>query len=241
MNRVLLMMGGSGTRFGADIPKQFILIEGIPVFAYIMKGYDECDFIDDITVVVHKDWEDYVREWEKRLGVSKIYKVTPGGETRSESVFNGLKALKDNGSDKDVILIHDATHPYVDKQGSKDVIEAVKKYGGATLGQGQYDTVYQMDEENHMLQKVVPRRQIVSGASPESFFYGEIYDISENTPREDFEKMTSAGAIALANGIDMKVITSGVLNLKITYKNDMDVFRRMVHEYFPGSENWPKC
>ena len=44
--------------------------------------------------------------------------------------------------------------------------------------------------------------------------------------------MTSAGAIALHHGIRMQVIPSNVINLKITYQNDMDVFRQLVHLYF---------
>ena len=51
MNILMLMMGGSGTRFGADIPKQYVKVEGKPIFSYILKGYDDCDFIDAIVVV----------------------------------------------------------------------------------------------------------------------------------------------------------------------------------------------
>ncbi len=234
MNHVLLMMGGSGTRFGARIPKQFILVEKIPIFAYILKGYEDCEFVDSITVVSHADWIEYVKEWADKLGVSKLIHITTGGATRSESVLNGLKAIQKEAHDEDVILIHDATHPYVDAEGCRLVIEGVEKYGGATLGQRQYDTVYQMDDETHMLKKVLPRTEIVSGASPEAFRYGDIYKIYAQSTAEELEKMTSAGAIALAHGIQMQVIPANVLNLKITYKNDMEVFKRMVHEYFPG-------
>lgn len=233
MNIVLLMMGGSGTRFGADIPKQYILVKEKPIFSYILKGYQDCEFVDRIVVVSHKDWIGYVEEWRDKLGIDKLSAIACGGGTRSESVLNGLVAMEDFAQDEDVILIHDATHPYVDKEGTKQVIEGVKKYGGATLGQCQYDTVYQMDEETNMLQKVVPRRQIVSGASPEAFKFKDIHKIYKEADAQYFEVMTSAGAIALANGIDMLVVPANVLNLKITYKNDMDVFLQMVDEYFP--------
>lgn len=233
MNIMMLMMGGTGTRFGADIPKQYILVNNKPIFAYILEGYQKCDFIDCIVVVSHKDWMDYVSEWKDKLNITKLEIITNGGDTRSESVRNGLVSIAESASDEDVILIHDATHPYVDEEGTKLVIEGVKKYGGATLGQCQYDTVYQMNEESRMLERVVPRRQIVSGASPEAFRFKDIYNIYINATKDELEAMTSAGAIALEHGIDMQVVPSNVLNLKITYKNDMDVFLQMVDKYFP--------
>lgn len=67
MNRniLLLMMGGSGTRFGADIPKQYVPVEDVPIFAYILKKYAEMPEIDAITVVSHADWIDFVEEWPR--------------------------------------------------------------------------------------------------------------------------------------------------------------------------------
>lgn len=232
-NFLLLMMGGSGVRFGGQIPKQFVKVNGNPVFSYILKGYEDCEFIDSIAVVSHKDWKDYVKEWADRLEISKLCVIAEGGDTRSESVKNGLNALESRADEKDVVLIHDATHPYVDKGGTKQVIEAVKEYGGATLGQRQYDTVYQMDENSMMLERVVNRKSIVSGASPEAFFYGDIHRIYGEASKEQLEAMTSAGAIALEYGIPMKVIPSNVLNLKITYKSDMDTFEKMAGTCFP--------
>lgn len=230
-NILLMMMGGSGTRFGADIPKQYIEIGEVPVFAYIIKKYSQMAEIDEIVIVSHKDWLDFVAEWAEKCDIKVPWHVTAGGATRSESVFNGLKEIKKFAGEKDVVLIHDATHPYVDIQGTIDVIDAVNRYGGATLGAFQYDTVYRMNQE-HFIEEVVPRQEIVSGASPEAFRFGDIYRIYRDSTEEEFKRMTSAGAIALAHGIDMKVIQADIINLKITYKNDMKVFEKLVNTYF---------
>ena len=232
MNILLLMMGGSGIRFGAEIPKQYVLVEERPVFSYIMKGYDCCDCVDRMIVVTHPDWVEYVEQWRSKLGISKLYSIVPGGSTRSESVKNGLISASEFAQPEDVVLIHDATHPYVDETGTMQVIEAVKTWGGATLGEGQFDTMYQMDADTRMLAQVVPREQIVSGASPEAFRFGDIYRIYMDSSPEEMSRMTSAGAIALHHGIRMQVIPSNVINLKITYQNDMDVVRQLVHLYF---------
>ena len=237
MNTVLLMMGGSGTRFGASIPKQYIKVNDRPIFSYILEGYNKLPDVDKIIIVSHADWVDYVEEIAEEIGADKLYKVVTGGDTRSESVKNGLICASEYSKDDDVILIHDATHPYVDQKGTKEVIQAVKEFGGATLASFNYDTVYKMDDD-HILTNIESRFNIVAGASPEAFTFRKIYDIYINSSKEELESMTSAGAIALHYGITMKVIKANVINLKITYADDMELFVKLIDNYFfPKEEN----
>lgn len=231
-NILLLMMGGSGTRFGADIPKQFVQVNGKPVFSYIVEKYAKLHLVDDITIVCHPSWIDYTQNWVENLGFDVPFRVTAGGDCRSASVRNGLVAARPIADDDDVVLIHDATHPYVDEEKLPAVEEATRTYGGATLGECQYDTVYGFDEETGLLDRVIPRQTVVSGASPEAFLFGRIYGIYTQTPDDQLEKFTSAGALALANDIPMKVIPTDLINLKITYKKDMEVFEKLFHDYY---------
>ncbi len=176
MNTLLMMMGGSGTRYGADIPKQYIEIDGKPIFSYIIENYDKLDNVDYIVVVSHEDWVSFVEDEMKARNIQTPWSVVKGGDTRSESVLNGLtEAMRVGGAD-DVALIHDATHPYVDAEGVTAIIDAVNEFGGATLGAPEYDTMYQMTEDQ-FIDKVIPRQLIVSGASPEAFKPGQIKDI----------------------------------------------------------------
>lgn len=229
---VLLMMGGSGTRLGADIPKQYIEVEGKPVFLHIVEKYDRMPSIDGIFIVSNPYWIDFVEHAVESPEISKVKGITSGGATRSESVLNGLEMLREAAEDDDVVLIHDATHPYVDIKGTEAVIDAVVEYGGATLAGFEYDTMYRIDAEKGTINEVIPRQELVSGASPEAFRFGQIYDIYANSSQEEFERMTSAGAIALQNGIKMKVIKANTINLKITYPEDLKVFRLLASNYF---------
>lgn len=231
MNICLLMMGGSGIRFGADRPKQFITIKSKPIFAYILDGLNQSEHIDKIIVVAHGEWLDFVEEWKERINAYKVYKIISGGSTRSESVKNGLIAAAEIANDSDIVLIHDATHPYVDIKSMGEIVKAVKKYGAATMVQRQYDTCYCIDE-NDMITSVTPRQFVVSGASPEAFMFGDIYKIYINASRNELDLMTSAGAIALAHGIQMKVITLQTINLKITYPRDMEILEQIPEFFF---------
>lgn len=232
MNILLLMMGGSGTRLGANVPKQYIELENRPIFSYILEAHQNCEAIDKIVIVSHEDWIEYVSAWSSWLCADKVAAITKGGPNRSTSVKNGLLAMESFASRNDVILIHDATHPYCDKNGIVKIIDAVNEFGGATLGQAQYDTVYGTTEEE-FIERVVPRQRVVSGASPEAFRYGDICDIYKNADEAELEAMTSAGAIAMAHDIPMKVIHSEVLNLKITYPGDLHLLTLLLHDFFP--------
>ena len=231
MNYLLLMMGGKGTRLGADRPKQYIEIDGIPIFLYILRSYNQLECIDEIVIVSNEMWIDYVEKWINNLEIKKPISIVSGGKTRSHSVYNGLKAIADKASDDDIVLLHDATHPYVDEDGTKKVIEAIKEYGGATLGAYQYDTVYRMNDEG-FITEVIPRQELVAGASPEGFKFSEIFPIYDDADDEELEQMTSGGAIALEHGIKMKTIECNVINLKITYPHDLEIFKKTIHSYF---------
>lgn len=231
MNILLLMMGGKGERFGADIPKQYIKIHGKPIFSYIISKYSDLSIIHQIILVSHKDWIDYVSEQLELLNIHIPWHITSGGENRSESVLHGLDTAKQIAAENDIVLIHDATHPYVDSENILKVIHAAQLYGGATLGGLEFDTMYQMDE-NDIIQKVIPRQSIVSGASPEAFRFNDIYKIYKKASPEKLKQMTSAGAIALDNQIPMKVIPTSYLNLKITHSDDMKLFLRLFQGYF---------
>lgn len=230
-NLLMVMMGGSGTRFGANIPKQFIEVAGKPIFSYIIEKYADLGVLDSMVIVCHESWVEYTKEWIVGLNLPLRAAVTAGGASRSESVRNGLSAAAYSDND-DVVLIHDATHPYVDSDSIPLIIEATRRLGGATLGECQYDTVYKMNAETHMMEEVIPRETIVSGASPEAFMFGRIWDVYRTTPIEKLEMYTSAGALALAYGIPMEVIPTNLINLKITYRHDMEVFQKLFHDYY---------
>lgn len=235
MNYLLLMMGGSGTRLGADRPKQYIEIDGIPIFFYILRSYNKLDCVDEIVIVSNEMWVDYVQKWVDSLEIKKPISIVAGGETRSHSVFYGLKSIANRAKSDDIVLFHDATHPYVDELGTIKVIGAIKEYEGATLGAFQYDTVYKMNEEG-FITDVIPRQELVAGASPEGFKFGEIFNIYNQSSDEELTSMTSGGALALEYGIKMKTIEAKVINLKITYPQDLEIFKKTIHSYFFESQ-----
>ena len=231
MNICLLMMGGVGSRFGADIPKQYVLVDEKPIFVHLLEELNKFNSIDQIIIVSHQDWIDYVNEWVLKVKANKVVRVVAGGSTRSDSVKNGLIAVSVYATENDLVLIHDVTHPYLDKSAIEQGLEAAGTYGAATLGAPQCDTCYRKDQEGFVC-AVIPRQEIVSAGSPEIFRYGLISKLYLEASQEELDKMTCAGALALEHGVTMKVIPMSYLNLKITYQADMTLFKKLINNYF---------
>lgn len=229
-NYFLLMMGGVGSRFGADRPKQFVEVDGKPIFTYILKELNLLDCVDGIVVVCHESWIDFVTEYSKGQFI-KLINVVKGGDCRSKSVYNGLKELKKVASNDDNVLIHDATHPHLDKGKLPELINKVNEFGAATMVTSIFDTCYIKDEDK-IISKIIDRKSIAVGASPECFKFGLIYPIYDNATEEELEQMTSAGAILVNNGQKMATVESDLLNLKITYPGDMELFKLLCKPYF---------
>lgn len=229
-NYFLVMMGGSGTRFGASVPKQFVEVGGRHVFLYLLDAIESLSVADGFVVVSHKDWVDYIKEVTKGK-YSKMLAVVEGGDCRSKSVYNGLKELKKYAKDEDNVLIHDATHPHLDGAKIPELIKQIDLYSAATLVSSVYDTCY-IKKEDGLIDHVVDRKTVAVGASPEGFKMGVIYPIYDNASEEELEKMTSAGAIWLSSGGEMGTVVSELLNLKITYPNDMELYKLLYNNYY---------
>ncbi len=231
MNTVLLMMGGSGTRMGASVPKQFLEVDGKPVFYYVVRAYARMKEIAHICIVCPQSWISFVQDVIRPVPFAGRMLVSQGGENRSQSVKCGLKAVEAFSAADDIILIHDATHPYLDKAAVEKAIAIAKEQGGATLAACQYDTCYAVDAGN-LVRRVIPRQEIVSGASPEVFLYGDLKSIYFAASDQELAAVTSAGAMALQHAVPMQAVPTKVLNLKLTYPDDMELFKVLVKEYF---------
>lgn len=103
MNVGIILAGGTGTRVGAGIPKQFIEVQGKPILAYTLEIFEENDNISAIEIVCHKDWVDEVERICDQYNITKKKWICTGGDTFQESTMNGIFNLK--GKSKEMILL----------------------------------------------------------------------------------------------------------------------------------------
>ena len=151
---VIIVAGGSGTRFGAQLPKQFLDLGGKPVLMRTIEAFGENrDGSFDVIVTLPADQMELWRDLCDRYGFAVPHRVVAGGETRWHSVKNALDSIGDI-ADVDVIAVHDGVRPLVTADLIGRVLDAARKTGGAIPVVPLNDSVRQVEgEASHALDR----------------------------------------------------------------------------------------
>ena len=229
MNIAVVLAGGTGTRVGANIPKQFIEVQGKPILAYTLDNFEVDPEIDAIEVVCHKDWVDHVRKICEKYGISKLCWLTTGGETFQESTMNGIFNLKDKISPDDIVVVSFGVSPFCTPDIINDSIQIAKKHGNAISAEDSPLCTCIKDDEFSTTQNLI-RETIKGFSNPWTFRYGELVEAYEEVQRRgiinDLEPHTTS--VYLALGKRLWFSKSSGYNFKITLKEDLDKFEGLL-------------
>lgn len=109
-NVAVVVAGGSGTRMGQDIPKQFINVFDKPVLIYTLESFQRHPDVDAIAVVCIDGWQTMVDAYAKQFNIDKLQWIVPGGGSVQESIRNGVEHLEHELDPEDIVIIHDGIH-----------------------------------------------------------------------------------------------------------------------------------
>lgn len=206
---------GSGSRFGAEKPKQYLDLLGRPLIFHTLAALVACPDIERVWVVLAPDdpwWYRY--DWSE-LG-AKLETVACGGATRAESVGNGLRAAAMVAADDDWILVHDAARPCLDQAMLAALFtELAADPVGGILAVPVADTLKRADDAQRVA-ATEPRDGLWQAQTPQMFRYGLLRDALDGTRAVTDE----AGAIE-ALGLKPKLVRGDATNLKVTYPADL--------------------
>ena len=220
---VVIAAGGSGTRFGGDIPKQYVELCGYPVIAHTIKSFENCDLISEIIIVTHRDYVVYCQDLARELNFKKITTVIEGGKTRQESVFKGIKQLSD---DITHVLIHDAARPNISGDTINRICETLVEHSACAVGVKVADTV-KVSEDGEFISETLDRSKLWQIQTPQAFKKELILKCHKNAAFEGFEA-TDDCMIAEKYGVKIKLVEGNRANLKITDFNDLAVMEGLM-------------
>lgn len=213
----VILAGGSGNRFGADKPKQFLAMpDGRTILEHSVEAFARCESIDEVCVVSRIDWMDYVKEL--LVNVPKVKQIVPGGKERYHSTLSALQAYH---SDNDILLIHDAVRPYISQQVIIRCCEWMRTHDACAVGVPTTDTIWVSDEGH--IRSVPNRRTLVNAQTPQCFRIGILRDAFDKALRDPDFLPTDDCSVLLAYRADVpiEIIEGNTDNIKITYPGDI--------------------
>lgn len=228
MNRITAIVpaAGLGTRMGADQPKQFLELDGVPLIIFTLRRLAACAAITDFLVATRT--EDVVSLQDKvaKAGLCRPARVIHGGDTRQQSVANAL-AQVDPATE--IVLVHDAVRPFVTVHQIERVIAEARARGAAILGVPAIDTVKEvkrtsLPEDVALISATIPRERIVLAQTPQVFSYPLLRDAFRKA-EQDGVTASDEAALVERMGRDVFVVAGSERNLKITRPADMELAR----------------
>lgn len=216
---VIIVAGGAGTRMGGSLPKQFHLLKGRPLLWHTLKAFTDAYEDVQIILVVPKNHEDKGEELSREFPLHRI-RITTGGETRFQSVKNGL-SLVDAHS---LVFVHDAVRCLVSPQLIRRCAETALEKGNAIPAIPATDTIR---IETASGSQALDRTKLYIIQTPQTFFSNIIKPAFEQPYQESF---TDEAAVVEKTGVTINLIEGEASNIKITKPIDLLVAERILEE-----------
>lgn len=239
MNIALILSGGIGLRVGSSMPKQYIEVAGRPIITYCIKTLHMHDMVDAIWVVAEKEWQGKILSWLKMYGLEGSIKgFSLPGENRQLSILNGLEDIAVFASKDDYVMIHDAARPCLSSELIGNCFAKVVGHDGILPVLPMKDTVY-LSKDGESISSLLDRKQIFAGQAPEVFVLGKYLNanrvllkqkIIDEAEVEERAILAISGSTepAVLAGMDVVMIPGDEKNFKITTKEDLENFRRLM-------------
>lgn len=228
MNIVIVLSGGTGSRLGADIPKQYIRTGEHMMITDTLVAVSKCKDVDAIRIVCAPEWEQSIEEDLADFPEvnEKIKGFSAPGANRQLSAINAMRDIMVNGSPEDIVVLHDAARPLVKASTISDIIAACADHDGAMPVLPMKDTVY-ISEDGKRVSSLIDRKTVFAGQAPEAFRLGKYLEANEALIPDRIMSINGATEPAILAGLDIAMIPGDEGNFKITTEGDMDRYMQL--------------
>lgn len=224
MNTAIIVAAGSGTRFGAEKPKQFIEILGQPLVIYTLQKFESCPAIDEIILVLPAEELESFGQIVPKYNLTKLKQIVSGGKTRAESVWNGLDAVDEKSAN--IIAVHDGARPLVSIEAITNTIEKAEETGAACLVAAVTDTIKEVS--GGKIVQTIDRTKLRRALTPQCFRY-EILKRAF-TENEVGEIVTDECFLVEKLGVEVSIVEGNAQNIKITTPADFAIVENFLKQ-----------
>lgn len=203
------------------IPKQFIKLDGKPVLLHSINAFHNYNPEIKIILVLPADqfetWEKIAQEYNVTIPVQ----VTAGGETRFESVRNGLSLIQD---DEALVGIHDAVRPLVSQKTISGAFKSAERYGSGIPAVPMSDSIRQIESKRSV---AVDRSRYCVVQTPQCF---QLKILAKAYMQEYRYTFTDDASVVEADGNEVHLVDGNVDNFKLTTRTDLIVAEALLKE-----------
>jgi 2-C-methyl-D-erythritol 4-phosphate cytidylyltransferase len=214
-NFAIIVAGGSGSRMQSAVPKQFLLINGLPVLMHTIQAFHQSTSKPNIILVIPADAHSYWLKLCDQYNFTTLHHLVNGGETRFHSVQNGLATIPDNLNA--VVAVHDAVRPLT----SVDIIDSsynqAALLGNAVTAVKSRDSIRQV--KNGASASLL-RDEIYLVQTPQTFQYSQLKIAYEQVYNPGF---TDDASVVEATGEAIHILEGSYQNIKITFPEDIAI------------------
>jgi ribitol-5-phosphate 2-dehydrogenase (NADP+) / D-ribitol-5-phosphate cytidylyltransferase len=215
--KAILLMGGTGVRFGSEVPKQFHRLAGKKVYQHTLEAFLETDLFDEIILVCPTSWMEQVKEDIAGYACTSI-RVIQGGASRQESSFKGLQSCDPSTQ---AVVIHDAVRPFVSGAILKENVSKALQYRAVDTCIPSADTlVHSLNKEQ--IDTIPHRSEYLRGQTPQSFDYSLILKAHLKAQEEGILNHSDDCSLVLNAGHAVHIVMGSEENIKIT--SELDLF-----------------
>ncbi len=228
MNVAVILAGGTGTRLGGEIPKQYIQVDGKPVIAYCLDRFLDNDAVDAVQIVADAAWHKLIKKYIEESGFAQKWMgFSRPGETRQLSIFHGLEDIRTYADAESYVMIHDAARPLVKKDFLQECFQKVQGHDGIMPVLTMKDTVY-LSEDGNRVTSLLDRERIFAGQAPEVFRLGVYFDANKVLIPDKILSIKGSTEPAVMAGLDIVMIAGDEGNFKITTGEDLERFKQKI-------------
>jgi len=230
MNIAILLSGGTGSRLGSDIPKQYIEVNGKMIITYSLEVLCKHKDIDGIVIVVADEWKVRVEEVVKNLTSEAGVFFAKPGDNRQLSIYSALEAIKlflADASQSDLsslnVFIHDAARPNLTSEMITSYLGAMEGHDGVLPVLPMKDTVY-YSQDGKQVSNLLDRSKVFAGQAPEVFNFQKYYSACKALLPDKILTINGSTEPAILAGMDIAMVPGDENNYKITTKADLVKF-----------------
>lgn len=219
----VILAGGRSGRNLQNIPSQFISVQGKPIIVYTMEAYQAHPAVDEIYVVCLRGWEDIVRAYAQRYGISKLAGLVSAGSSGVGSLKNALDHIARRYAQEDTVIVQEATRPMVSAEMISNLLQACARQGSATMCH-RMDEYVQFDVSGQRA-KYVDRNAMIALQSPEAHRLALLREVFEKAQRQQHPLTESCCTMLMYNmGCEIHFMDSSINNIKLTREEDIAAF-----------------